>query len=339
MVLPQSRPIAFFVFLTLLVFAKAAFAEDISVSVRPVPFSNIDEGQKKVGELAYLGGLQLSAKKRAFGGFSGIEVNVDGSRFYAVSDQAWWFTAKFVYENGRLTGISRPAMGPLLNSKGKRFGRKQYQDAESIAFNGDGPKAGILVGFEREPRIELYPFEPDGITGKPKTIRVPKGLVKGPNNKELESVGRFTSGPNNGKLIAISERNLDKNGNIIGYLWKKNRKRAERFSIRRRQKYVVTDVTILDGGELVLLERQLGPFKIPSVAMRLIAAKDIAKGNTVDGRVLMEASAPAFSVDNMEGLATHRNAAGDLVFTLISDDNFNRGVQRTLLLQFAWPGK
>ncbi len=57
----------------------------------------------------------------------------------------------------------------------------------------------------------------------------------------------------------------------------------------------------------------------------------------LDGRVLVEAIAPAQLVDNMEGLSAHRAKNGDLIFTLISDDNYNRSLQRTLLLQFAWP--
>ena len=39
-------------------------------------------------------------------------------------------------------------------------------------------------------------------------------------------------------------------------------------------------------------------------------------------------------IDNMEGLSVHRDAAGALVLTLISDDNFSL-LQRTVLLQFT----
>jgi hypothetical protein len=39
-------------------------------------------------------------------------------------------------------------------------------------------------------------------------------------------------------------------------------------------------------------------------------------------------------IDNMEGLAVHRAKNGDVVLTLISDDNFNP-LQRALLLQFT----
>ena len=37
----------------------------------------------------------------------------------------------------------------------------------------------------------------------------------------------------------------------------------------------------------------------------------------------------------MEGLSINRNAAGEIIFTLISDDNFSVA-QRTMLLQFRW---
>jgi hypothetical protein len=45
----------------------------------------------------------------------------------------------------------------------------------------------------------------------------------------------------------------------------------------------------------------------------------------------------SFQIDNMEGLSVHRNAAGEIILTLVSDDNYSR-LQRTLLLQFALTG-
>jgi hypothetical protein len=36
----------------------------------------------------------------------------------------------------------------------------------------------------------------------------------------------------------------------------------------------------------------------------------------------------------MEGIAVHRNAQGETIITLVSDDNFS-AIQRNLLLQFA----
>ena len=55
------------------------------------------------------------------------------------------------------------------------------------------------------------------------------------------------------------------------------------------------------------------------------------------GETLLEADL-AHEIDNMEGLAISRDASGTAILTLISDDNFNTALQRTLLLQFAYPG-
>ena len=57
----------------------------------------------------------------------------------------------------------------------------------------------------------------------------------------------------------------------------------------------------------------------------------------VDGRPVIEADL-AYQIDNMEGIAVHRNAAGETIITVISDDNFLL-IQRTLLLQFAVVGE
>ena len=53
----------------------------------------------------------------------------------------------------------------------------------------------------------------------------------------------------------------------------------------------------------------------------------------VDGPVLFEADL-GYEIDNMEGLSVHRGVSGEIVLTLISDDNFSV-LQRTLLLQFT----
>jgi hypothetical protein len=40
----------------------------------------------------------------------------------------------------------------------------------------------------------------------------------------------------------------------------------------------------------------------------------------------------------MEGIAVHRNPAGETIITLVSDDNFSI-IQRNLLLQFSVVGE
>jgi len=58
----------------------------------------------------------------------------------------------------------------------------------------------------------------------------------------------------------------------------------------------------------------------------------IAPGALVDGPQLIFADM-GYQIDNMEGLSVHRTADGELILTLVSDDNFS-ALQRTILLQF-----
>jgi hypothetical protein len=67
--------------------------------------------------------------------------------------------------------------------------------------------------------------------------------------------------------------------------------------------------------------------------IRRIPLAAIKPGALANGAVLIEADL-GFQIDNMEGIAVHRNDAGEIVLTLVSDDNFSP-LQRNLLLQFV----
>ena len=55
-------------------------------------------------------------------------------------------------------------------------------------------------------------------------------------------------------------------------------------------------------------------------------------GALVDGPELFLADL-GYQIDNMEGIGVHKNAQGETILTLVSDDNFS-ALQRTILLQF-----
>ena len=71
--------------------------------------------------------------------------------------------------------------------------------------------------------------------------------------------------------------------------------------------------------------------------IRRIAGGDIAPGAVVDGPVQIEADL-SYEVDNMEGLSVRAGENGEAILDIVSDDNQNRLLQRTILLQFALPG-
>src|SRR5262249_5080007 len=130
-----------------------------------------------------------------------------------------------------------------------------------------------------------------------------------------------------GALIAISERGLDKAGNITAFLIGGATPGA--FAIKRSASYDVTDAAVLPGGDILLLERRFGWDIGLAVRLRRIALR-VKPWTLADGAVLFEADL-GYEIDNMEGLSVHRAAGGEIVLTLVSVS----AVQRTLLLQFT----
>ena len=137
--------------------------------------------------------------------------------------------------------------------------------------------------------------------------------------------------PLGGNLIAISERGLDKAGNLRAFLI--SGLAFGEFSIKRIEHFDITDAALLLSGDLLILERSLTWPEGFLVQIRRIPIGDVKPGAVVDGSVLFEADL-RFGIANMEGLAVHNTATGEVVLTLVSDDNFS-ALQRTELLQFS----
>ena len=96
-------------------------------------------------------------------------------------------------------------------------------------------------------------------------------------------------------------------------------------------------MALLPGGDLLILEHKFSWATGVAIRIRRIALESVQPDAVVDGPALFEADM-GFEIDNMEGLGVHRNADGDIVLTLVSDDNFSP-IQRTLLLQFRLAGE
>jgi hypothetical protein len=138
-----------------------------------------------------------------------------------------------------------------------------------------------------------------------------------------------------GTLIAISERGLDANGNLRAFLI--GGPSAGEFAIRRSDDFDISDCALLPSGDLLLLERRFLWRSGVAMRIRKVPLDAIAPGALVDGDELLVADM-RYQIDNMEGLAVHRTEAGEIILTLVSDDNFSP-LQRTILLQFKLVGQ
>jgi hypothetical protein len=301
-------------------------------AVRIESFDNAEPARTRFGALEFRGGLALTSAERAFGGISGLRVDADGSGFLAVTDNGSWLRGRIVYEGGRPSAVADMEMAPLLGADGHPLATRGWFDAESLE-DDDGT---LYVGFERVEQIVRFNYARDGLLARGEPLPVPADFKTFKFNKSLECLALPPKGSAlAGTLIAVTERSLDAQGNHRAYLL--SGAHAERFSVRRSDDFDVSDCTILPPADLLLLERRYSPARGVAVRIRRIALASLKPGAVVDGTQLVFADF-GFQIDNMEGIATHRNAAGETIITLVSDDNFSV-LQRNLLLQFALVGE
>jgi hypothetical protein len=317
--------------------AQAPNAPDVGtrIDVRAEPieaFEPRDASQKRFGELEFRGGLILTSPYKNFGGISSIRVASDGVGFLALTDKGYWLRGRIAYRAGRPIGITDAEMAPILGPDGRPLHRRGWYDTESLAEDG----GTLYVGIERVHQIVRFDYAKDGLAARGVPIAVPPGVRMLPANKGLECLVIPQKGqPLAGTLIAISERGLDPHGNIFGFLI--GGPSSGTFTVKRSDDFDVTDCATTPRGDLLILERRFSWTIGVAMRIRRLALSQVQPGALLDGPQLIFADM-GFQIDNMEGLAVHRTAAGELVLTLISDDNFSP-IQRNLLLQFTLVGE
>jgi hypothetical protein len=301
------------------------------IEVRATPiqsFDNRDSSRVRFGELEFRGGLALTSSFEAFGGISAIHVEPDGSHFLALTDKGSWLRGRIVYEAGRPAGIADAEMAPILGPDGKPLAARRWYDAESLA-EIDGT---LYVGIERVEKIVRFNYARDGLAARGEPIKVPDDFKTFTYNKSLECLAVPPKGSAlAGQLIAVTEHSLDAHGNHRAYVLDGDR--VVRFSVKRSDGFDVSDCTILPPADLLLLERSYSPLRRVAMRIRRIPLDRIKPDSVIDGKPLIVADM-GYQIDNMEGIAVHRNAEGETIITLVSDDNFSF-LQRNLLLQFA----
>jgi hypothetical protein len=301
----------------------------IEVNARPIPsFDTRDRAHVRFGALEYRSGLILTSRFRGFGGLSGWRLDAKGEQFLSISDKGTWFTGRIVYKGREMTGLADVEAAPMLGADGKPITARRWFDTEAIALDG----TLVYVALERVNQILRFDFSKGGTRSLGQPIPVPPAMRKLPYNKGLESLVVVPKGlPLAGTLIAISERGLDSDGNIIGFLI--GGPQPGDFAVRRSNNFDISDAVVLRGGDLLILERKFSWLSGVGIRIRRIPLKSIVRGATVDGPAIFEADL-GHEVDNMEGIDAHVTPEGDTVLTMVSDDNFSM-IQRTLLLQFT----
>jgi len=313
--------------------APAASLERIQIDARPIAHFERDRPEaKRFGALEFRGGLILTSSAKEFGGWSALIMAPTGKSLLAISDEGSWMSADVHYEGTRPIGVMGARLGPLLGADGRPLARKVEQDAEAATLiEGTLEHGSLLIGFERHHRIDRYGVE-NAEVGRPVgTLELPAEAKRMPANQGIEALTTLKDGPYKGSVVAFAERLTRGSGYHTGWIWVGGE--PQKFQLKDVDGFNITDAAGLADGSLLVLERFFLWSEGVKMRLRHLAAGTIAPGALLTGRTLIEADA-SFEIDNMEGLGVHHGPDGETVLSLISDDNFNHILQRTIFLQF-----
>ncbi|QFR33810.1 esterase-like activity of phytase family protein [Ancylobacter sp. TS-1] len=309
---------------------REAAAQPVPVEIAATPIERFDAGgATRFGVLEFRGGLVLTSPSAEFGGLSGLTVDADGAGFVAITDRGYWLTGQILSEGDRPTGIAGTRLAPMLAQGGGTLAAKGYGDVESLVRTS----AGYLVGIERRQEIWLFPG-PDPVSAAGRRLIADPALSRLGNNEGPEAM-LAPPGGDPAAVIVIAEESQDAPDRLPGFLFGPLARPVPtgRFAIVRTDEFNATDAALADDGTVYLLERRFDLLRGVALRLRRFPLAAIRPDALVEGEVLLSVNRLA-AIDNMEGLALHRNAAGELILTLVSDDNFS-ALQRTLLLRFA----
>ncbi len=308
--------------------------QPIGIVARPIEgFYRQNPEQRRFGRLEWRGGLVLSSPSALFGGWSGLALDADGRWLLAVSDAGAWLTAEIAYAGARPTGVGNARIGPLLALAGKPLTRLRDRDPEAVTLAEGSLESGtVLVAFERNHRIGRFRATDEGLSAPQGYLERPAAARAMSSNMGFESVSVLQAGRFKGSTVAFAERLIDARGHHTGWIWTRGGPRT--VYLTDIGGFDITDAAAVPGGGLLVLERRFRWTEGVRMRLRLLGPGEISPGAVMQGEVLLEADM-AYQIDNMEGVAVHRGPRGETVVTLISDDNFNSLLQRTVLLQFT----
>lgn len=310
---------------------------EITIIAKQVPLDVNAPEQIRFGKLDWLGTLEIMSPSPWFGGFSGLAIDATGTRLLAISDAGLWLTAKLVYRGGRIAKLTSAAIGPLQGRDGRVLSGVRNADAEAIIFTEPGALAGkAYIAFEQRHRIAEVVVGRDGVIAVKRILSLPARAKSAKGNKGIEAIALLRAGPSKGALLAMIEEALSEDADTMGWLLGAARPAAVR--LRQIGGFSLTDMTSLPNGDLLMLERRFRFSEGVKFRIRRIKAARVVPGALLDGEILFETD-DTREIDNMEGIAAHRDGSGRTIVTIISDDNYNLRFQRTLLMQFALPGQ
>lgn len=254
-----------------------------------------------------------------FGGFSGIDISADGSRFTALSDRATLRWGRIIRDaDGNIESLETEGRTRLKDMRGRPLPPGRIGDSEGIAVAGDGT---IHISFEGLTRVARY-----ATPGSPaEVLESPPAFKRMQKNSSLEALAIMPDGT----LLTVPERSGSIDRPFPVWRWR-NGTWDQPYDIPRNGNWLPVGADIGPDGRLYLLERD---FKGLLGFLSRVRRFEVTETALLNETVLMRSRAMRF--DNLEGIAAWDDGQG-IRLTMISDDNF-QFLQRTEIVEFRAP--
>lgn len=270
------------------------------------------------GPFSLIGAWQLDSPHEFFGGYSALLQTAPG-RLLALSDRGYSLAFS---EPG--TPAQPIRIAPLLEVSARL---KDNRDVESATW--DAKSGRIWIGLEGRDAIARHRLDltREGFREVPE-------MASWPQNQGPEAMLRLRDG----RFVVLCECNPGwlqgaRHPALLIGDDPTSGSAAQSFSFAGTDGYRPTDMAQLPDGRVLILVRQL-VWPVPArFAVKILIADpaEIEAGGTWQAREVADLSAP-WPVDNYEGLAIERQADGQLIGWIISDEN-GAVTQRVLLLK------
>ena len=268
-------------------------------------------------QATFLGSLGLDVPTQPrFGGLSAIEVLPGGRTAIALSDRGTLFGLSLTRTNGRITGAGLTSIHEVRGPGGQSFAVFD-RDAEGLARL---PGGGLVISFEGSEAARLARHGANGV--ELQRYPPPPGAGSFPRNGAFEGLAVDRQG----RLYTLPE-DMPGRGPIPllrfdGSVW-------QLFAeLPRARGWSPVALDFDDRGRLYVLERRSSAASF-ATRMTRYAVGTNGVGNA---ERLLETSSGTHG--NLEGLSVWRNGAGQLVATMVSDDNFS-ALLRTAIVEYV----
>lgn len=290
----------------------------IHVVAKSLPLDPADPKQDRLGAFVFAGTLQLTSSDTSlFGGFSDLKLAEDG-KFISESDEGSVLRGHIVLgPDGRLTGVDHASIAVMKGLDGKPLPGKFEADSEGVAV---WPNGDLMVSFERDHRIWVYP------AGGGPPHAVPKPDIVLPENEGMEGLALAPHEGPDAYWVGIEAGDI-----WLCHLAGACHKTPGQFP--PGPGFRLPALFEMANGDLVVEHHHWDPVTGTHLTVSII---DNPATNPAPKAKAELALGTPLTVDNIEGVAVVSRPNGVQRFYLISDDNFSKKNQRTLLMAFDW---